>query len=170
MVAVYNQTNHSRQVILLPNQSLGWEGNVWVVMAVSLVILIISIPIALKGLWVVLPFAIAQVLALGISLYLTLKKLSYKEIITLENGEISLQRGHCSLETSSVFPERSVRILFEEHDKPMTAPDIDMIAEGHCYHIGEFLNRSDRFKLAEVLKNQLNLPISHLGSFHRVSF
>ncbi|MBQ0711715.1 MAG: DUF2244 domain-containing protein [Porticoccus sp.] len=155
---------------MTPNQSLHWEDNLWVVLAVSVVILLVALPIALQGGWVVLPFAVIQILALTTSLYLTLRKLNYREVITLQNGQILLQRGRNHVETSWVFPESSVKVLVEEQDRPMSSPDIDLVAEGHCYHLGEFLNRADRFILAHALKNQLNLRVTNLSSFHRVNF
>lgn len=170
MVAIYTQTNRVRRVVLTPNQSLHWEGNLWVVLAVSIVILLVALPIALQGGWVVLPFAVIQILALTTSLYLTLRKLNYREVITLQNGQILLQRGRNHVETSWVFPESSVKVLVEEQDRPMSSPDIDLVAEGHCYHLGEFLNRADRFILAHTLQNQLNLRVTNLSSFHRVNF
>lgn len=170
MVKVTTQKNHVTQVVLTPNQSMSYEGNLWVVLAVSLIISLITVPIALLGGWVVLPFAIIQVLALSAGLYLTLKKLNYKEVITLQEGQILLQRGHNDIESCFIFPEQSVKILVEDQGKPMSSPDIDMVAEGHCCHLGGFLNRSDRFILAHALKNQLNLRIFHHSSFHHVSF
>lgn len=170
MVAIYTQTNRVRRVVLTPNQSLHWEDNLWVVLAVSVVILLVALPIALQGGWVVLPFAVIQILALTTSLYLTLRKLNYREVITLQNGQILLQRGRNHVETSWVFPESSVKVLVEEQDRPMSSPDIDLVAEGHCYHLGEFLNRADRFILAHTLQNQLNLRVTNLSSFHRVNF
>jgi uncharacterized membrane protein len=170
MVAMYTQTNRVRRVVLTPNQSLNWEGNLWVILAASVIIFLVTLPIALRGGWVVLPFAAIQILALTTSLYLTLRKLNCREVITLRDGQLLLQRGRNHVETSWVFPESSVNVLVEERGHPMGSPDIDLIAEGHCYHLGEFLNRADRFTLAHTLKNQLNLRVSHLGSFHRVSF
>jgi len=170
MVAIYRKSNQITRLVLTPNRSLDWQGNVQIVLATAILLTIVSVPIVFMGGWVVIPFALIQLIALAIGLYLTLRKLSYHEVITLKNGNLSLERGSHKLETSSTFPKNSVRILVEEPVRPMDLPDIDLIAEGHCYPLGSFLNRSDRFKLEKILKNQLNLRISHLNSFHRVSF
>tara|TARA_R110001592_G_scaffold116059_1_gene316915 strand:+ start:54392 stop:54739 length:348 start_codon:yes stop_codon:yes gene_type:complete len=114
--------------------------------------------------------ALLQLIALTLGLYFTLRKLTYHEVITLKNGTLSLERGRYKLETRSAFPESSVRIFVEDYERPLDLPNIGLIADGHCYPLGEFLNRDDRFKLARALKNQLNLRISHLNSFHPVSF
>jgi len=170
MVEIYSKSNQITLLVLTPNRSLDWHGNVQILLATAILLTIISTPIVLMGGWVVIPFALIQLTALAIGLYLTLRKLSYHEVITLKNGNLSLERGGNKLETCSTFPKRSVTILVEEPERPMGSPDIDLVAEGHCYVIGDFLNRDDRFKLEKILKNQLNLRISHLNSFHRVSF
>jgi len=170
MVSLHRGRNKETKVVLTPNRSMGWRGNVRVIMGLSLAIAISVTPIVVMGGWVVVPFALLQIVALTIGLYITLKKLSYHEIITVQGDFLSLKRGVDTKELCSSFPKGSVNILVEEHSHAMTAPDIDMIAEGHCYALGDFLNRADRFKLERILKNQLNLRISHLNSFHRVSF
>ncbi|MEH6468784.1 MAG: DUF2244 domain-containing protein [Porticoccus sp.] len=170
MVAIYTKTNHAKQVVLTPNQSLNWKGNLRVVLGFSSITALMVLPIALRGGWVVLPFAAIQILALAAGLYITLKKLNYREVITLQDGQLVLERGHNQVESSWVFPKRSVVVLVEKQDRPMSAPDIDLVVEGHCYHLGVFLNRADRLILARTLKDQLNLRISNLSSFHRVSF
>ena len=170
MVVVYIQSNQVTQLVLTPNRSLDWRGNVRVILAVAIVLTIIFTPFVLMGGWMIIPFALIQLIALTLGLYFTLKKLTYHEVITIKNGQLSLQRGGKKLEISSTFLKDSVQILVEEHGCPMSAPDIDLVAEGHFYTLGAFLGRDDRFKLAQVLKSQLNLRILHLNSFHRVSF
>ncbi len=170
MVTTFKEAGSQRQLILTPNRSMGWSQNLRIILAVAIAITIASLPMILLGGWVVIPFALLHIGALAIGLYVTLRKLNYHEVITLQNGLLSFERGGEQLETSRTFPQSSVNILIEEHSLPIHAPDIDLVAEGHCYPIGEFLNRDDRFELAKRLKNQLNLRISHLNSFHRVSF
>ncbi len=170
MVAVLTRTDHASQVVLTPNQSLSWEGNMWVIFVFSMVTILFALPIALLGGWVVIPFAVIQILALTSGLYATLKKLNYREVITLQDGQLFLQRGSNKVDTSWVFSTSSVKILIEEQDHPMTSPDINLVAEGHCYHLGVFLNKADRLELADTLKNHLNLRVTNLDSFHRVSF
>ena len=170
MVILHTNSGHVTQLVLMPNRSLDWSGNVQVILAVAVVLTMISTPIVFMGGWVIIPMALLQLIALTLGLYFTLRKLTYHEVITLKNGTLSLERGRYKLETRSAFPESSVRIFVEDYERPLDLPNIGLIADGHCYPLGEFLNRDDRFKLARALKNQLNLRISHLNSFHPVSF
>ena len=178
MIALCKETNPAAQsvltLVLTPNRSMDWHGNLQVILALAILITIGATPLVLMGGWVVILFALLQILLLTVGLYITLRKLEYHEVLTLQGGQLSFQRGSSRREgqfdASSTFPKYSVNILVEEHEQPMSAPDIDLIADGHCYPLGEFLNRDDRFKLEKILENQLNLRISHLNSFHRVSF
>ena len=178
MIALCKETNPTAQsvltLVLTPNRSMDWQGNLQIILALTILITIGATPLILMGGWVVIPFALLQILLLTIGLYITLRKLEYYEVLTLQGSQLSFQRGSSRQEgqfdASNTFPKGAVNVLVEEHEQPMSAPDIDLIADGHCYPLGEFLNRDDRVKLEEVLKNQLNLRISHLNSFHRVSF
>ena len=42
MVAVLTQTDHASQVVLTPNQSLSWEGNMWVIFVFSMVTILFA--------------------------------------------------------------------------------------------------------------------------------
>ena len=178
MITICKETNPAAQsvltLVLTPNRSMDWHRNLQVILALAILITIGATPLVLMGGWVVILFALLQILLLTVGLYITLRKLEYHEVLTLQGSQLSFQRGSFrregQFEASSTFHKDSVNVLVEEHEQPMSAPDIDLIADGHCYSLGEFLNRDDRFKLEKVLKNQLNLRISHLNSFHRVSF
>lgn len=174
MITIYTERTNATQLVLTPNRSMNWRGNLHVILAMSILITISSTPLVMMGSWVVIPFALIQVLMLTAGLYITLRKLEYHEVLTLHGSQLSFQRGSSrregQFEASRTFPKASVNVLVEEHEHPMIAPDIDLVADGHCYPLGEFLNRDDRIKLEKILKNQLNLRISHLNSFHRVSF
>ncbi|MFT7300338.1 MAG: putative membrane protein [Porticoccus sp.] len=170
MVAVLTLTDHASQVVLTPNQSLSWQGNMWVIVVFSMATILFALPIALLGGWVVIPFAVLQILALTYGLYSTFKKLNHREVITLQDGQLFLHRGSNKVDASWVFSTSSVKILIEEQDHPVTPPDINLVAEGHCYNLGVFLNKADRLELADTLKNHLNLRITNLGSFHRYNF
>lgn len=170
MVIISHVTSQTIQLVLTPNRSLDWVGNLWILVMVGLSSMVAALPLIAIGGWVVIPFVLLQWCMLAVALYLTLKKLSYKEVITVDRDKLSLQCGARDLDINQVFNRSSVNILVEQHAKPMMLPDIDLVADGRCYSLGEFLNRDDRLELTKALKKQLNLRISHLNSFHRVSF
>ncbi|PHS76403.1 MAG: hypothetical protein COB19_00935 [Porticoccus sp.] len=170
MVTLHALTDHARQLVLSPNRSMDWKGNLYVLLAASVVLLILAAGMALNGAWLVLPFAGIEIVALATAMRLTLRKLDFCEVITVQNGVLRLERGRDTPDFNLTFPQQSVRFLVDGPDRPMGLPLIDLVALGHCYRLGEFLNRADRFKLARVLKEQLNLQVTKYNTFQRTCF
>jgi len=170
MVILQTLTNHAMQVVLTPNRSMDWNGNLYVLLACSSVLLVTATALAFKGAWLVLPFAGLEIAALAAAMHLTLRKLDCREVLTLQDGELVLERGRREPDLNLKFPEQTIRILMDRPDRPLALPDIDLVAMGHCYHLGSFLNRSDRFRLASLLKNKLHLQVSRHDPYHHTSF
>ena len=63
MVSLYTGRNKATKVVLTPNRSMGWQGNVRVIIGLSLAIVISVTPIVIMGGWVVVPFALLQIIA-----------------------------------------------------------------------------------------------------------
>lgn len=170
MVILQTLTNHAMQLVLTPNRSMDWNGNLYVLLAASSVLLVTATVFALKGAWLVLPFAGLEIAALAAAMHFTLRKLECREVLTLQDGMLCLERGRTKPDLNLRFPEQSIRIFMDRPSLPMSLPDIDLVAMGHCYHLGSFLNRSDRFQLASMLKNQMHLQVSSHDPYHRTSF
>ncbi|MDP1521344.1 DUF2244 domain-containing protein [Porticoccus litoralis] len=170
MVTLHTLTNHALQLVLTPNRSMDWNGNLLVLLGASSILLVTAAIFALKGAWLVLPFAGLEIAALAAAMHLTLRKLDCQEVLTLENGVLKLERGKKTPDLYLHFPEQSIRILVDRPSRPMSLPDIDLVALGHCYHLGSFLSRSDRFRLAGVLKNKMHLQVSSHDPYLRTSF
>ncbi len=80
-------------LLLTPHLSLSWEGNKTLLWFTGLLLLVTSGGFALTGLWLVLPFAGAELLALGTALYVTSLGRRQREVIVLTDSEVILQRG-----------------------------------------------------------------------------
>ncbi len=170
MVTICTLTNQARRLVLTPNRSMDWSGNLYVLLAASTILLITATAMALKGAWLVLPFAGLEIVALGAAMHFTLRKLDCREVLTLKDGVLTLERGRTEPELNLIFPEQAVRILMDRPERPLSLPNIDLVALGHCYHLGSFLNRPDRFRLASLLKNQLHLQVASHDAYLRTSF
>ncbi|WP_461521545.1 DUF2244 domain-containing protein [Porticoccus sp.] len=170
MVTIYTLTNQARRLVLTPNRSMDRSGNLYVLLAATTILLITATAMALKGAWLVLPFAGLEIVALGAAMHFTLRKLDCREVLTLKDGVLTLERGRTEPDLNLIFPEQAVRILMDRPERPLSLPDIDLVALGHCYHLGTFLNRPDRFRLASLLKNQLHLQVAKHDAYLRTSF
>ena len=70
-----------KKIILLPNQSLDWEGNKRVIWLLGFVCMGIAVAFTIiAGAWVMLPFAGLEILSLSLALYYVSWKLSYRHI------------------------------------------------------------------------------------------
>ena len=97
MIALCKETNTTAQsvltLVLTPNRSMDWQGNLQVILALAILITIGATPLILMGGWVVIIFAFLQILLLAVGLYITLRKLEYHEVLTLQGSQLSFQRG-----------------------------------------------------------------------------
>ena len=72
------------------NQSLSKRGNQMFFLTTCCVSFAIALAFAWQGLWLIVPFAGIEMLALGLALYWCLKRLSRVETITVSDKEVSL--------------------------------------------------------------------------------
>ncbi len=61
--------NNVRTIVAKPNQSATWRTNLWVLGMIAVPSLGAAIGFTLLGAWPILPFAGAELLALGFALY-----------------------------------------------------------------------------------------------------
>lgn len=170
MVKLETLANQTVRLVLRPNCSMSWQNNVRILLVVTGFLACLSAVMASKGAWMVMPFAGIEVAALAAAMYATLKDLDRQEVLTLENGVLTVEWGASQPDYQLQVPEGSVNILMERPHKPLSLPAIDLVARGHCYKLGFFLNRPDRFKLASLLKNKFNFKLSRYDQHHRESF
>ena len=79
--------------ILSPNRSISWSELIVFYLFTCLVALAIGLFFTFQGLWLVLPFSGLEMLALGIALYLTSRRVYRHEVITLNQGRVRVEKG-----------------------------------------------------------------------------
>ena len=104
------ETGGSR-LLLLPNQSLTWESNKAFLQIVSMLVLAIGAVFAANGHWPVLPFAGMDLALLWGAFYLVLARLQDKELVTVTDTEIIVQRGRRRVEQEVRLPRHWTRLL-----------------------------------------------------------
>ena len=81
------------QFIVRCNQSLSWRNNKLFIINVGILTLGIAGIFALQGLWLIVPFAGLEILALTIGLYICCLRNRYKEVITISDGNFIVEKG-----------------------------------------------------------------------------
>ena len=78
---------------LSPNCSISWRELVVFYLGTCVVALVVGLFFSLQGLWLVLPFSGIEMMALGVALYVTSRRVYRREVITLDSKRITIEKG-----------------------------------------------------------------------------
>ncbi len=81
------------QFIVRRNQSLSWRGNKLFIYFMAAISFGIAGMFALQGLWLILPFAGLEMLALTIGLYMCNLRGRDQEVVTIEDDLVKVEKG-----------------------------------------------------------------------------
>lgn len=142
------------RLLLRPNQSLSWHGNVRVWAVLVAVSALVSAGMAAAGAWVVLPFAGLEILALAAGFYLTSRACQRQEILTIHEYEIHLEKGRHQKEAEWTLPRPYARLRLNAPPHPFTPPQLLLSHRDTCVSIGAFLNIEDTEILISMLETR----------------
>ena len=148
MIEIDNH-NNSTQIRLSPNRSASWQQTKLLIYSFAFFIGSIACAWAFVGAWVILPFAGAEVFALGFVMYLVSKATyEWEEIIVAPKSVvITTSKG-----TTLSLERFSTHLEFIEDTSNRRLPRIVVSTSQSQYEIGSFLNTKDR----RILLNQLS--------------
>lgn len=123
--------------------------------ALAVVCLGIGIAMALFGFWLVLPFAGLEVAFVTACLYWTVKKLSRREVITVDDDSITLEWGYNKPDVSVRLPRNWSKLEYHQPRKPLDVGALSLRAHGKRYALGRSLGREEKIELYRALKTIL---------------
>ena len=91
-----SQKNGVCTIFARPDHSYSWRNNLWLLAAIAVPSLGAAIGFALLGAWPILPFAGAELISLGASLYYVNWKLQYRHVITIDEDSVKIDIGPVS--------------------------------------------------------------------------
>jgi len=143
------------RIVVSPNNSLGARGKLVFFLLVAVAVLLLSGTVAVRGYWPVLPFAGLELLLLAICLYLVHRRARYREVITLEDGWLRVEKGLGRPESRWKFKQAWVRVELESSPH-RNHPARLFLREGQdeC-EIGRCLIEQEKIALCERLKGLL---------------
>ena len=124
--------------ILSPNCSISWRDLVIFYCFTCFVILAIGIFFTLQGLWLVLPFSGLEMMVLGAALYLTSRKVHRREIITLDQERVRVEKGVQKVDQSWEFATAGTRIFSEPGERRFAASRLILGAHGNYVEVAIF--------------------------------
>ena len=138
---------------LSPNCSISWRELLLFYLLTCVVALAIGLFFTLQGLWLVLPFSGLEMLALGIGLYFTSRKVYRREVITLDRSARESKKV-CSGRSVSGNSRRpgcasstTVRMVLRARRK------LAIGMSGESVEVGSFLANWEKDALAFQLKD-----------------
>lgn len=143
----------SFRIVLSPNCSISWRELVLFYLFTCVIAIAIGLFFTLQGMWLVLPFSGLEMLALGIGLYVTSRKVYRKEVITLDPNRTRIEKGVKRVTQSWEFKTPWVRIIDEPRGARDSARRLAIGMHGAAVEVGSFLANSEKDELAFKLKD-----------------
>ncbi|MEM1112109.1 MAG: DUF2244 domain-containing protein [Pseudomonadota bacterium] len=144
-------------IVARPNQSANWRTNQLLLLALCVPSLGAAIGFSLMGAWPILPFAGLEMLSLGAALYYVSWKLQYRQVITVSEDSVSIDKGYYAPKKSYRFHRDDAGLAIRPEKHPWDGPDLWVHSDRERVNVGEFLNRDDSLKLAALLREVIRV-------------
>lgn len=142
-------------LLIEPNCSMTWRQNVWFFTGIASVSGSIALVLALKGYWLVFPFAGIELLFLGGCLYISACKQRIREVIEINAASVRIMRGRHRENWCCEFPRAWTSVRLEPAHSAFHPARLLVGSSGRKIEIGRCLSDEDRKGLAKQLKGLL---------------
>lgn len=146
------QHGNDIQVLLTPNRSFSWRGNVAILLSLCALMLVIVIGMIWAGAWLVLPFAGLELLALTAALYYTARKCQRQEVLVITGDTLRLEKGVYRKQAQWELPRRYTRVRLARPRHPWTPPQLYLNHRDTEVPLAPFLNLEDMNNLIGTLE------------------
>ena len=134
------------------NCSISPQGCLRLLATMMMLSLGIAAAFAWFGAWMILPFAVIEMLALVVAFYLVGRHAADRESIELENGLLTVRLHEAGRNTEYRFNPAWTRLVVEEAPRTLR---LAIRERGRELEIGRHLDRGRRKALATELKHRL---------------
>ncbi|MEX2473942.1 DUF2244 domain-containing protein [Marinobacter sp.] len=142
------------RLLLTPNRSLTWRGNVRFWFALFAVSLMISTGMVLAGAWVIAPFAGLELIALAAGIYYTARACQSQEVFAVSADTFRLEQGRRTRQREWRFPRRYTRVRVELPRHAFTPAKLFLCHRDQDVALGAFLNVEDTQILLRILEGK----------------
>lgn len=141
------------QLLLTPNHSLSWRGNVRVWLALCALSLTVAMGMASVGAWVVLPFVGLELAALAIAIYVTARACQRQEVLTITAEELHLEKGIYRKQAEWHLPRPYAWVRLNAPPNPFAPPRLFLVHRNVEISLASFLNLDDTEALVNILES-----------------
>ncbi|MFK7814720.1 MAG: DUF2244 domain-containing protein [Gammaproteobacteria bacterium] len=142
--------------IVRRNQSLSWRGNKLFIYFMAAISFAIAGMFALKGAWLILPFAGLEILALSAGLYVCNLHGRDQEVVTIEDDLVRVEKGR--KKPSEVWQFERAWVNLELVNSPLQGHPSKLLirSKGKETEIGKCLTDGERKSLSDSLVKALH--------------
>lgn len=141
--------------IIRPNNSISWRGTRIFFAAAAIVTFTVAILFALKGAWMVLPFAGLEIITLGVCLYICACKNTECEVIHIGEELVRVEKGRNKARQCVDFKRQWSSIELIKPERKWYPSRLFVRSMGREVEIGASLVEEDRIALANALQQKL---------------
>jgi len=144
------------RIVVCPNQSISWAHTKLVFLVITAVSLTVALGFSLIGFWPVLPFAGLELAALGACLYHCAHRNQVREVITVDDGTVTVERGRRGPEQRWSFQNCWLSVLLIRPPSAWHPSRLVLRESGRSVELGRFLSDGERQALADELSCAIN--------------
>jgi uncharacterized membrane protein len=164
MVELRNESGDRATFVIWPHSALTWVGMRRLLCTLTAAIAAVAVYFALKGAWLVLPFAGLEALVVCGGIYLNARWAVTREVVRLDGPDLTVSRGRRALVEVVRLPRFWTRVALVRDPRGWYPNRLLLESHGRRFEIGAVLAESERELLAEGLRRQLGpAPALHLS-------
>ena len=157
MVSSTVDSEKNWRFVLRPNRSLTWRQTQLAFAVLAVVCLSIASAFALAGFWPVLPFAGAELLAVGAGMYVCALSGRKTEVVRVSGNTIAVEKGRERCTERWEFQRGWATIRLQSPRVRWYPTRLVIASHGKEVQLGGFLNDSERSRLAGELRRAVSL-------------
>lgn len=153
-----------RTFVIWPHSALNWTGMRRLLCVLTAAIAAVAVFFALKGAWLVLPFAGLEALVVCGGIYMNARWAVTREVIGLDGADLVVSRGRRDLVQVARLPRYWTRVALVRDSRGWYPSRLFLESHGRRFEIGAVLAELERERLADDLRRQLGpAPALHLS-------
>ena len=147
------------RIVIRPNCNFSGRGAFLLFCAMTLPVLGIAAAWALRGYWMILPFAGLELAVLGIALAITVHRGRYRETVRFGNRIVRVRRGYAGRQEQVEFPRPWTRAWIEPGASPALPGRLFLGAGDTFWELAACLTEEERQSLCRRLRELTRAPV-----------
>lgn len=160
MVAASTDAHKNHHFVIRPNRSLSWRQTKLCYLAIACYSLSVAGAFTLMGFWPVLPFAGAELVALGLGMYVCSRRCHLKEVVSVRADAVDVEKGIVRPDRRWSFARTWARVHLLPPAYRRHRSRLVIRSHGREVEIGAFLNESERRGLERDLNRALETAVT----------